>query len=212
MKQLTSFASCWFIAWLLGVRATSVAGTGTGTGTGTAKVRARGMGRDKHAATCVLHVPDLQLLQGEQVQGGVRDPVSTLSSETQVLPCMIALYSVWHSFDFREAPVVIINSTLCSSVTRRLDFQAPTVAVVARGDCTFDQKTQHATDAGFAALVIVNTDDEPFLFGDAHSKQVEGVPTVMVGSSFWKGDLEGLSLCSSNGVCPHLSMDLSYRK
>ena len=143
---------------------------------------------NKHEATCSLHT----------------DPTTTTPQ-----PCMMSLYSLWHTFTFSKAPVVIIESTLCSPLSQPLDLQQPTVAIVSRGDCAFDAKTQHATEAGFAALIIVNSESDPFLFGDPKSKQADGIPTLMVGNKFWDGD-ERLQACRSRQECPELFMDLFY--
>lgn len=144
---------------------------------------------DKYTATCLLTEPTTRT----------------------ALPCMIALYSVWHTFNISSAPVVILDSKLCSPLAQSLDMQQPTVVVVSRGECAFDVKTQHATDAGFAALVIVNTEENPFLFGDQHSKHADGIPTLMVGSTFWAGS-QSLQECQTRNECPELFMNLAYGK
>ena len=141
----------------------------------------------KYKAMCSLHA----------------DPTSNTP-----MSCTIALYSVWHTFNIKSAPTVLLNSTLCTPLAQPLNSQYPTVGVVSRGGCVFDLKTQHATEAGFAALIIVNTEEEPFLFGDGHSKQVDGIPTVMVGHSFW--DEPSLQACQVRQECRELSMDISY--
>lgn len=152
---------------------------------------------NKYATNCVLHTESSSAVEGTRY------------------PSIIALYSVWHTFSLQSAPVAILDSSLCSPLSRSHEWHAtqPVVAVVSRGECTFDEKTRHATEAGYSALIIVNTEEETFLFGDAHSDQADGIPTLMVGSSFWThGDTNLRAKCREDAECPQLFVDISYGK
>ena len=125
-------------------------------------------------------------------------------------PCTIALYSVWHTFDIKNAHVMLFDSKLCSLQSQSWQLERNTVGVVGRGECPFDVKTKHATELGLAALIIVNTDSDVFLFGDSHSKQVDDIPTVMVGNVFWDYLID--IKCDSEQLCIQCAVDISYGK
>jgi hypothetical protein len=156
-------------------------------------VDAKSYRKDKHETTCLLHA----------------DPASNVPPSPH--PCMMALYSVWHTFTLNNTPLLLVDSNLCSPLVLQLDLRQPTVAVVSRGDCAFDIKTQHATEAGFAALIVVNTEDELFPFGDSHSEQVKGIPTLMIGKTFWED--RNVQQCQVQNECSEMmSVDLQYGK
>jgi hypothetical protein len=79
------------------------------------------------------------------------------------------------------------------------------IALVSRGNCSFETKSKIAAQEGYEALIIVNTEKVVFPPGGSDSNFL---PTLMISNSFWADYAE---LCQE-GSCPNVDVHLVYGK
>jgi hypothetical protein len=117
--------------------------------------------------------------------------------------CHMALYSLRDMH--LEGEVDILQTDLClDSMIKRTDLSKRTrVALVGRGNCSFETKSKIAANGGYHALIIVNTDLTVFPPGGTAT---DLLPTVLVSSSFWTYYSQ---LCEQQS-CPSLNVTLAY--
>lgn len=104
--------------------------------------------------------------------------------------CSIALFSV-KSFDI-SGTIVIVNTSFCDPLSENLKpvswrfVKGKSIALVKRGDCAFDIKTQNAERLGYHGLIIENSEKDLFPMGSSKDTFHSNIPVVMVskGASF----------------------------
>jgi hypothetical protein len=92
---------------------------------------------------------------------------------------------------FGDAPgltgefVPVVNTTVLSQACNALPALSPSstrvFALVERGNCTFELKARNVQSAGYAAMVVVNSDDTVFAMSAAGAGSSVHVPSLMVG-------------------------------
>ena len=113
----------------------------------------------------------------------------TLVQSRESVPCQVAFFS---NYDFNVAGAAVeVGEDLCDGIGGRraaAAHEGRELAVVRRGNCSFEVKARTASERGYAALVVVNEEEqtgaEPFPMGTANASFKSSVPAVMVGSSF----------------------------
>ena len=87
------------------------------------------------------------------------------------------------------------------------------VAIAVRGKCSFSDKARRSAAAGAVALIVVNTDDEPFppggegsmvLVGRSDGERLErgdvGRAPVTADALVWRAPLETLDVVDGDGA------------
>jgi hypothetical protein len=116
----------------------------------------------------------------------------------------VALYSLANDIDLHGAVDVLQDSDLCSvSKKRDTRFSENMIALVRRGNCSFETKSRVAAEEGYDALIIVNSENVVFPPGGTDSNSL---PTLMISNSFWT-DFSGLC---EEGSCPGIHVRLLY--
>lgn len=107
--------------------------------------------------------------------------------------CKVALFHSRSSFYFDSHRIYVapedylcsLDAHLQSIPTAVRQAAARHVVAVRRGSCSFLTKSEVATSAGYAGLIIINTGgEEPFPFGEQEDLSSQLVPAVMVESGF----------------------------
>jgi hypothetical protein len=119
--------------------------------------------------------------------------------------CNLALFSLHKSFVI-IGTLSVLSTDLCSNSTDQV--KKSTIALVRRGNCTFEAKSRQATEQGYRALIIMNSENAVFPPGGGLSNS-SSIPTMMISASFWDFYT---SLCSNEMLCPHVSVELKYSK
>ena len=126
--------------------------------------------------------------------------------------CCVATFSNSQNFDI-VGLIDIIKDDLCQDdfLASHVSTMSRSIAVVTRGNCTFEKKCTNAAFLGYSASVIVNYDENIFPPGSINDSLLLNSPCVMVGKSFY--ELYS-NLCSreeaEKGYCPVVSGRLSY--
>lgn len=110
----------------------------------------------------------------------------TWTQSREKVSCQVAFFS---NFDFNVAGAAVeLAEDLCGAGGHAPAHEGRELAVVRRGNCSFEVKARSASYLGFAALIVVNEDDksgeEPFPMGTTNASFQSSIPAVMVGKSF----------------------------
>jgi hypothetical protein len=99
------------------------------------------------------------------------------------IPCDVAMYTSNNNFVVSSA-ITMISDKLCSVKESDHSSYNKKIAVVNRGECSFEQKTKNAALLGYLGLIIVNIDETTFPIGGSPSTSAESlIPTVLVGNT-----------------------------
>lgn len=119
----------------------------------------------------------------------------------------IALYSLAKDINLQGALHVLQDSDLCSlsnKKDKKFVSKLTRIALVSRGNCSFEMKSRVAAQEGYEALIIVNTEKVIFPPGGSDSNFL---PTLMISNTFWSDYAE---LCQEGSACPNLNVHLVY--
>lgn len=149
------------------------------------------------------------------------DCLFAFDNDLHAISCKIALYQSQRSFYFDTRRIYMSPGDLCSA--GQILAEAPLevrrnpgdfLVAVRRGSCSFLTKNKAATLAGLAGIIIVNSEEGSFPFGESSVPATSPplVPAVMVDPLFLAAANRRCGKLGGNDPCILHNFVLSYGK